>query len=204
MNDKARRSEKKGITSGYTTQPCRHHLLHLVGNTVSHELELIVSLSRNAHVRLANKIPHVLRSIALILLKNKSSTEITQCLRLEARQTTIKHQRHDMGQFSTVGTRGQECLDDQRLEPAVGLCIGRVVRVMSRQADTRSSARMMRGIVGAAHDGHHLGGQFERSALESDATGCDVETEAEIDVDDVSCVVDHDVAVVSIFELEQV
>ena len=69
-----------------------HVVTTLIRNTVGHQLELIISLSRNTHVGLANKIPNILRSISLILIQDKAIPEILQRLRLEAWQTTIKHQ----------------------------------------------------------------------------------------------------------------
>ena len=86
-----------------------------------------------------------------------------------------------MAQLLRVEPRSQKRLDAQLLEPAEGL-----------------RAR------GAAHDGDHFARQLERRPLEADPAGGDVEAEAEIDVQDVACIVDHDVAVVPVLELQQV
>ena len=80
-----------------------------------------------------------------------------------------------------VRARRQKGFDAEFLEPNVGL-----------------------GGRGSAHDGDHLGGEFEGGALESDASGRDVEAEAKVDVQDVARVVDHDVSVMAVFELEEV
>ena len=109
-----------------------------------------------------------------------------------------------MRQLRAIRTRGKERFHNKRLEPAVWLRIRRVVRVSSWQADTGCPARVMRGIMRATHNSHHFRSQFERSSFETDTTGGNVEAETEINMDDMTRVIDHDVSIVSIFELEEI
>jgi len=56
---------------------------------------------------------------------------------------------------------------------------------------------------GAAHYRDHFGSELEGRALELDTTRRDVKAEAEINVDDMACIVNHDVSVMPILELQQ-
>ena len=98
-----------------------------VGNTISHQLELIITLSRHAHSRLAHKFPHVFGRIALALVQHKPATENFQSLGIEARKTTVKHEGDHMNQFRAIRARCKECLHYQRLESPVWLRVGRVL-----------------------------------------------------------------------------
>lgn len=182
---------------------CRATYIVSVRNTVGHQLELIITLSRHAHVRLAHKFSHVLGRIALALIQHKPVAEILQSLGLEARKTTVKHEGDNMGQLRAIRARGKECLHHQRLEPPVWLRVGRVVGATG-QVDARVAALVVGWVMRSTHDGDHLGGQLERCALESHSTRCNIEAESKVNVDDMARIVDHDVSVMSVLELQQV
>ena len=83
----------------------------------------------------------------------------------------------------TVLSASEESFNSKFLEPAVRLRLIWVCGVLAR------------------HDSDHFGCEFERCTFKFDTAGCDIEAETEIDVDNVASVVDHDIAVVAIFEL---
>ena len=86
-----------------------------------------------------------------------------------------------MAQLLRIQPRGQKRLDAQLLEP--------LERLRARRP---------------AHHSDHFARQLERGPLELDSAGGNVEAEAEVDVQDVARVVDHDVAVMPVLELQQV
>lgn len=98
---------------------------------------------------------------------------------LEAWQTTVQHHNHHVHEMLTMLPAGKKGFAAELLEPPVGLRLW------------------------PAHDGNHLFGQFEWSSFELHATGHNIETETKVDVQDVTCVIDHDVAIVSILELQK-
>lgn len=166
---------------------------YLVRNAVRQQLELIVLLRGMAVGRLPHQLPHVPGGLGLVERESRprrppwpfDPEPLPQMLhrqRLEARQAAVQHAGDDVDEVLRVLACGQEGFDAELLEPAVGLGGGRV----------------------AAHDGDHFGGELEGGALELDASRGDVEAEAKVDVDDVAGLVDHDVAVVAVFELQEI
>src|ERR1700722_11767491 len=55
-----------------------------------------------------------------------------------------------------------------------------------------------------AHHSDHFRRELEWGALKLDATWRDIETESEVDVQDVALVVDHDIAIMPVLELQQI
>lgn len=58
--------------------------------------------------------------------------------------------------------------------------------------------------VGTRDHGNHFVGEFEGGAFEGYTAGGNVEAEAEIDVEDMTFGIDHDVAVMTVFELQEI
>jgi hypothetical protein len=85
----------------------------------------------------------------------------------------------------TVLSTSKESFNSKFLEPTVRLRLVRVCGVLAR------------------HDSDHFGCEFEGCAFEFDTARCDVKAETKVNVDDVAGVVNHDVAVVAVFELEE-
>ena len=166
------------ISSPTDPSPTTH--LVLVRDSIGDQLESIIRARRVTARTLTDQPTHIIRRLPLRLIQHKSISEVLDSLWLKARQPTIQHQLNNMTQVIAMLATRKKCLDGELLEPLVAL---------------RGS--------GAAHDSDHLGGKLERSALEFDPTGRDIEAESEVDVDDVTPIVDHDIAVMSVFELQQ-
>lgn len=155
-------------------------IARLKRNAVGKQLELVVNASTVARVALLDKIPHKVRRLPLRLVHDEAIPEILHALGLEARQAAVHHELDNLAELFAVLAAGEEGLYAELLKGLEALVVGR-----------------------AAHDGHHLAGELEGGALELDAAGRNVEAEAKVNVEDVAGVVNHDVAVVAVFELQQ-
>lgn len=151
----------------------------LIGYTIREKLELIIALGAITVVTSPHKISHEISSLPLTLVEHKTLLEMLHCLGFEAWQTAVKHGKDNLCKMFAVHAGSQESLDTHLLEPVVGL-----------------------RICAAAHDCHHLGRELERSSFKPDTTRCDVEAESEVDMQDVSSIVDHDVSVMPVLELQ--
>lgn len=154
--------------------------VHLVRDSVRDQLESIIRAGTVTARALANQATHVISRLSLSSIENESVAEILDSLGFETRQSTVQHQLNNMAQVVTVLSCRKIGLNSELLKPSVRLA--------------RSAA---------THDRDHLGGKLEGGALKFDATGGDVEAESEVNVDDMTRIVDHDVAIVSVFELQQ-
>lgn len=102
-------------------------------------------------------------------------------LRLEAGQARVQHGDDNVRQVFAVLSGSQKGLDAELLEPPVRL-----------------------RVCGATHDRNHFLCQLERSTLKLDATRGNVEAETKVDVQNMTCVINHNVSVVTILELKEV
>lgn len=152
----------------------------LVGNTVREQLEVIVYSSRVAPLAHVDKVPDKIRGFSIRLFKDKAFAEVLHRCWFEARQSRIKHRQYNVRQLVNILPRSQESFDAEFFESSKRLGTGR-----------------------AAHDCHHLGREFERRTFEFDSSWSYIKAKAEIDVQNVSSVVDHDISIVSILELEE-
>lgn len=154
--------------------------VHLVRDSVRDQLESIIRAGTVTARALANQATHIISRLSLRSIEDKTVAEILHSFGLETRQSTVQHQFNNMAQVIAVLSCREIGLDGKLFKPSV------------RLADRA-----------AAHDCDHLGGEFEGRTLEFDATGGDVKAESKIDVNDMASIVNHDVAVVSVFELQQ-
>jgi hypothetical protein len=160
-----------------------NHVLLLIQDAVAHVLELVV-LSRAPRVeRTRDQRLGVCDALALREIHCKSLFERVNhgLTSLQTGQTRARQHNLDQGHDALLMfAHLEEALDKYGLEVAEG------------------------GTLRPAHQINVLARQFERRRFEVESTGRVPQHEAVVDVDQMSLLVEHDVAVVTVFDLQQV
>lgn len=153
----------------------------LVGNTVLQTLEFIVHYRPIVLVSVLDDSYHVLGSLLLVELQLESVPQpLDGRFSLERGQSGPKHQVHSIDQLIGIRSDGQERLDGELAEHSESLT------------------------VPAAHESHHLVIKLETVGFKLDTSRTNVEEESEIDVDNVSFAINHDVSIVTILDLKNI
>ena len=143
-------------------------------------LDHIVGSRADVAERGSHNVHHVIGRLPIRRLGHETGLEELDGLPSEAGQSSVEHKRHERHYRLSVRPHRQVGSDAKVHEAAEG-----------------------RRFHLAAHNHHHLFRQFYVRLEAQIASGRRLEHEAEIDVDNVAVRVDHDVAVVPIFDLKE-
>lgn len=133
-------------------------------------------------MRVIDKVAHMVSSLEYVKVKSESFLEFLQALLLEARKPRVVHQLYQVAELSIVLSYRQIRLHGLCYEELVGL-----------------------GGHSAAHDIDEFLGQLEVRTLETHVFAWGpVKDKTEIDVNNVAPVINHDVAVMTVLDLQNV